>query len=330
VLLSASGERPPAADEPLRDGRLTRFGHAALRVLYALDNFRDLAQPPQDDLVIRGKVLPGWAVRLLVGAMLLPPLLMGVDALARLRRRHEPMSAWGLWTLTSAVPFLLASLFAVLLATVGLIAVAPGAPVPPAALEPGAGAVVAFVAILLVFALGWLVARPALLRLAHATGARRAASDAPGGVVAVGLLTLAAAGALWVGNPYAAALVVPAAHLWPWALTPDLRLPRSASLALVLAGLLPLAIVALIDGRAFGMGPVEGVWFWTTLVAGGHVPVAGWVLWSLVWGCAVAAGLLAVTRRRRGDDEPDEVTVRGPVSYAGPGSLGGTQSALRR
>ena len=50
VLLSASGERPPAADDPIRDGRMLRFGRASLRVLYALDNFRDLAQPPRDDL----------------------------------------------------------------------------------------------------------------------------------------------------------------------------------------------------------------------------------------------------------------------------------------
>jgi hypothetical protein len=146
----------------------------------------------------------------------------------------------------------------------------------------------------------------------------------------VGLLTVVATGGLWLGNPYAAALVVPAAHLWPWALTPDLRLPRWASFALVLAALLPLGVVAFVDGRAFGMGPVQGAWFWTTLVAGGHVPIGSWVLWSLVWGCAAGAGLLALTRRRPRDDEPDEVTVRGPVSYAGPGSLGGTQSALRR
>jgi len=27
---------------------------------------------------------------------------------------------------------------------------------------------------------------------------------------------------------------------------------------------------------------------------------------------------------------PDPVVTRGPISYAGPGSLGGTESALRR
>jgi Peptidase family M28 len=330
VLLSASGERPPAADEALRDGRMTRFGRAALRVLYAMDNFRDFAAPPRDDLLVRGKVLPGWAVRMLVGALLLPPLLMGIDALARLRRRREPMGPWGVWTLSSGVPFLLACAFAFLLALVGLIRVAPGAPIPPQALALGTGPAVAFVAILVVFALGWLVARPALL---HATGAarvRKREPDAPGAVVAVGLTTVVVAGALWVGNPYAAALAIPAAHLWPWALTPDLRLPRWASLLIVVAALFPLAIVALVDARAFGLDLPHGVWFWTLLVSGHHVPIGSWVLWSLLWGCAVAAGLVAVRRRRPEDDEPDEITVRGPVSYAGPGSLGGTGSALRQ
>jgi hypothetical protein len=329
VLLSASGERPPAADEPVLDSRLRRFGRAGLRVLYALDNFRDLAEPPRDDLVIRGKVLPGWAVRLLVGSLLLPPLLMGIDALARLRRRHEPLWAWGVWTLASGVPFLLACLFAVLLAAVGLISAAPGAPIPAVGIELGGGPVVAFVAILLVFALGWLVARPALLHASGAARVRKRDPDAPGATVAVGLTTVVVAAALWVGNPYAAALVVPAAHLWFWALTPDLRLPRPASLALVLLALLPLVVVALVDGRAFGLDLPHGVWFWTLLVAGGHVPIGSWVLWSLVWGCAVAAALVAIRRRRPQDDEPEEITVRGPATYAGPGSLGGTGSALR-
>jgi hypothetical protein len=119
-------------------------------------------------------------------------------------------------------------------------------------------------------------------------------------------------------------------HLWPWALTPDLRWPRAAALALVVFALFPLALAYWVDARAFGLDLPHGAWFWTLLVAGGHVPVGSWVLWSLLWGCAVAAGLVAVRRRRPQDEEPDEITVRGPVTYAGPGSLGGTGSALRQ
>jgi len=41
---------------------------------------------------------------------------------------------------------------------------------------------------------------------------------------------------------------------------------------------------------------------------------------------AARAGQEAVTPSSRGRDGP----LRGPASYAGPGSLGGTRSALRR
>jgi hypothetical protein len=41
-----------------------------------------------------------------------------------------------------------------------------------------------------------------------------------------------------------------------------------------------------------------------------------------------------VALRKRRVHEPDAedrpVSIRGPLSYAGPGSLGGTESALRR
>jgi hypothetical protein len=330
VLLSASGEQPPAADEPVDVTRLEHMGRAALRVLYALDNFRDLSAPSRDALVVRGKVMPGWAVRLLIGTLLLPPLLMGIDALARVRRRHEPLGLWTVWTLAGAIPFLLACVFAVLLAKIGLISVAPPAPIPGSALELGSGPLIAFFAIALVFALGWLVARPALL---HASGAARAARrepDAPGAVIALGLTTVVLTAALWVGNPYAAALALPAAHVWFWSLTPDLRLPRPAALAIVLLALLPLVVAGAMDASDFGLDLPHGIWFWTILVAGGHVPIGSWVLWSLFWGCAASASVIAVKRRRPRDEEPEEIRTRGPVTYAGPGSLGNVGPGVRR
>jgi hypothetical protein len=327
VLLSATGERPPTGATPTKDGRIGRFGRAALRVLYALDNFRDYAAPPRDDLVVRGKVLPGWSVRLLVGALLLSPLLMGIDALARLRRRREPMGPWTVWALASGIPFLIACLFTRLLAALGLISAAPGAPIPAEALTFGGSGAGALCAILIVFALGWLVARRALLHASGADRVRKREPDAPGAVVATSRITTIGAAALWVQNPYAAMLVIPAVHLWPWALTPDLRWPRPAALALVLLGLVPLLLTFLADDHAFGMGTPKGLWFWTLLVAGGHVRAGAWVLWSLFWGCAVAAALIAIRKRRPQDEEPDEITVRGPITYAGPGSLGGTPSS---
>ena len=48
---------------------------------------------------------------------------------------------------------------------------------------------------------------------------------------------------------------------------------------------------------------------------------------------ACLAGLLVVLRVRRKVEaaaEPERLRTRGPAGYAGPGSLGGTESALRR
>jgi hypothetical protein len=67
------------------------------------------------------------------------------------------------------------------------------------------------------------------------------------------------------------------------------------------------------------------------MVAGGHIGVLAALEWSVALGCALSVGTIAGwTVRRAQQLEEAPVTVRGPVTYAGPGSLGGTESALRR
>ena len=75
-------------------GRLT----AALRTLTALDNTPTLGtEGSSRALVTMRKVLPVWAVRLLIAALLLAPVLVAVDGFARVRRRHEPVGPWVWW-----------------------------------------------------------------------------------------------------------------------------------------------------------------------------------------------------------------------------------------
>jgi hypothetical protein len=47
-------------------------------------------------------------------------------------------------------------------------------------------------------------------------------------------------------------------------------------------------------------------------------------------GCAAGAVMIALHGRVHDDAGSVPITVRGPSSYAGPGSLGGTESALRK
>ena len=326
VLLSASGERPPAASAPVGPGRLEAFGRAALRSIVALDEGRDLDATSSRDVVTLRKVLPGWAVRLLIGALLLAPILVTVDGFARVRRRHEPVSPWLGWIGAAAAPFVLASAFVTVLGLTGLLVATPADPVPAGAIPIDGTGRATLIAAGLVIVLA-LVGRPYILRL---TGGRRG-FDGAGAGAALLLAWCGLALALWVVNPFAAAFMVPAAHLWLVIAAPGVRLRRSLALLLVAVSLLPFAIGGLVLASQFGYGPLDLVWSLLLLVAGGHIPPVAWLFWSLVAGCVAAAVVLAWRTKPppTADAEP-RITVRGPLTYAGPGSLGGTESALRR
>ena len=81
---------------------------------------------------------------------------------------------------------------------------------------------------------------------------------------------------------------------------------------------------------ALGLTVPQGGWALALLVAGGGMGLVAAVEWSVVLGCAVSMVLISVRALRQPRPEPAPITVRGPVSYAGSGSLGGTGSTLRR
>jgi len=136
---------------------------------------------------------------------------------------------------------------------------------------------------------------------------------------------------LWVRNPYAAALLIPGAHALLAVIAPEVRLRRGLAVALVVVAAAPFLLVDLSLAGQLGLSPADFGWFCVLLVAGGVVGPLGWVIWSLVLTCLVAALLVALRSRASvAPQETQQITVRGPVSYAGPGSLGGTESALRR
>jgi peptidase M28-like protein len=328
ALLSVGGERPPPADDPIVSERMQSFGRAALRALTALDNAPDLAGPRSSrGLVTLRKILPVWAVRLLVAALLLAPLLVTVDGFARVRRRHEDVVPWLWWLVGIAAPVAAALAFAWLMGVTGLLPATPPEPVPPGAIAFDGVARVAVGAVVVVAVLGWIVVRPAILRNAGVTG--RLQGEGAG--IALLAMWCALALVLWLSNPYTAALLVPGAHLLLAVVAPELRLRRALAVGLVALAALPFVLVDISIAGQLGLSPGHFAWFCLLLVAGGVVGPLGWVVWSLVLSCLVAALLLALrSRRAAAADEPPPVTMRGPLTYAGPGSLGGTESALRR
>ncbi|HEX8928223.1 MAG TPA: hypothetical protein VGA45_04845, partial [Actinomycetota bacterium] len=157
-------------------------------------------------------------------------------------------------------------------------------------------------------------------------------SAAAGGLAAaLGLVIALAAALSWLANPYQAALLLPAAHLWLFTAAPASRLRGAAGVAALVAGLLLPALAVLVLALVFHAGPLGLSWLLLLATASGHLSAA-----TLLVGAGYVAALAGVirvlaTRRRIAQAAPpDPIRTRGPLSYAGPGSLGGTESALRR
>jgi hypothetical protein len=330
VLMSVSGDRAPAADEPTSRARIAAMGRAVVQTISALDG-GSAVPAPSAYLLFDGKVVPAWAIRLFVLALIVPVLMATIDGMARVRRRGHPILRWVVWVLCAAVGFVLALALVLAAKLVGLIHASPPGPVGANAIPPhGTGiAILAVLACTIVLCL--LVLRPILIRLGRLGAAGLVPDQAAPGAAAGLLLALCAVTlAIWLSNPFAAALIVPALHFWLWVVAPDPRLRPALRVALIAGGFAAPVLVIVYYALALGLGPVALAWNAVLLVAGGHVGLLAAVEWSIVLGCGVSLLLIAPRRVRQAPVQERPVTIRGPVTYAGPGSLGGTKSALRR
>jgi Peptidase family M28 len=336
VLVQVSGQRGPTATESVSPARIENFGRAVLSAVYALDESPDVPNALQTGVLIQRKVLPLWALRLLIGALLLPVLVVGVDGVARLRRARKPVARSFLWVLACSLPFLLSAAFALLLGKLGALGATPAQPVLPSALPFGDADRETVLAAGLVLLLGWLTWPLLMRRLGLAT---HPDSDAAG--LAMLLVLLAVSGVVWVTDPVTVLLLLPALHLWLAVVSPEWRPRRPVALLLLLAGLLPLILLISFYARQLGLGVGAVAQDGLLMLVGGRVGLGGALLWILAFGALAAAAIVAFAAPDAAEgggegsgggraEAPAGVAVRGPLSYAGPGSLGGTESALRR
>jgi hypothetical protein len=99
----------------------------------------------------------------------------------------------------------------------------------------------------------------------------------------------------------------------------------------VVAGLIGPLLVAAVYVTAWGLGPAEGLWTAFGIVAGGVLgPGATLALAAFAAGLCATVAIMRSRRRASAGAPPERIVTRGPRTYAGPGSLGGTESALRR
>lgn len=318
VTLSSASERA-IPEAPADATRLDAFGRAALRVASLLDGAGpDWPGPNSGAVPIRDRVLPDWATRLLGAAGIVVALAAGIDGLARARRRKIAVIRPALWIAAGWPPFLLAWLWLLLAGSVGLLGHVPEA-TPPVGSVP-----IHWVALLVtpvVAFAGWKLLRPRFASALSEEG-----DPGPGVASAAMLIGAVVAAVVWVGNPLTAIMIVPFINVAPWLCDPERAPSRRASLVVLVLALLPVVLVAGVVAGALGAGPFEFAWTLVLTLACGSVTPAGGL--ALTLGVALFAAVLALCLRERPDPTRGVVT-RGPLTYAGPGSLGGTESALR-
>lgn len=350
VLVSTSGARVAAPGEPTSPSQITGFGRAVLASVTALEAGPNVPGP-SSYLRFHGELLPAWAVRLLVLALIVPVALATVDGMARARRRGYRVGRWVLWVLSVCAPFALAAILVVVLRVAGAINAAPPGPVGGDAITLPGRAIAILIAlaclIAAAFVVRWRYGRhlwapaPALEAVPAEPGngrSHRRRKPVPGDIASPGaaaalLLVLCAVALLiWLANPFAAGLIVPALHLWMWIVAPEQRLRTPWTVLLFVAGLIPGLLAVYYYASVLGLGPAAAAWNAVLMLAGGEVSLMAALEWSVVLGCVVSLALILVRIARQPRPAEAPVTIRGPITYAGPGSLGGTGtgSALRR
>jgi hypothetical protein len=330
VRISGDGElSDSAAGEPIDEERLGGLGRTVLRTVTALDQGSKPAHGPRTYVTIAGQVMPGWVLAVLAATLILPALAAGIDAFARARRRRAAVGPWLRWIALGAAPLMVGYGVAKLLSLFGATPDPPPAPVAPDLYPLDGTALVVLAVVLGAVALSWV----GLRRFAGPTARGLDEAAGSGAGVAVTLVLSVAALALWLVDPFAALVAVPAIHCWMLATSIDPPPARRVRIGLLAAGLVLPLLLAVYQLFVLGVNPLGGAWYLLLLVLGGQVGVGMVVVAALF--LAVLA-LAATIVRRNGDAQaakpgvPLPPSTRGPLSYAGPGSLGGTDSALRR
>lgn len=259
-----------AAEDAL--SQVADVGQVTLRTLTTFDGLFRPTKPAAAPLRVGGKLIPQWALLLLIGALFFPLIVASIDAWARARRWRQVSQRGVLAPAIAAVWLLVLGFLLRAAGLSGVIDAPPLAPDPAAVTGAGATAIGVFVLVL------------SVLGILTAAGAARQATP-KGGEAGFALWVVFAGLFVFVVSPVAAAFLLLLLHLLVlMLLTGGAR--RRQVVGLALLGLAPLAAALAYFPIAFGI-PVGGVLRYAVLLeAGGYIgPLA------LAAGCAATAAI---------------------------------------
>jgi hypothetical protein len=306
VTVTTAGARPPDGSSrgarKLDIAHLSVVGLATQDTIDAMEQGVSLAQGPTSYVFLGQRVIQGWAIEIVLVAMLLPFLAAAVDLFARCRRRRIRIapalrsyrSRLGFWAFVGLV-FLV-------FGAVGFWGAADGrAPALDSVTWPGS----ALLALVFLMGAAWLVARTRLLPRRPIRPEERLAGYSAA-LLALGVVGLLVAAT----NPFALIFVLPSVHLWLW--LPQVQTRHAAlRVGVFLAGFVGPAYLAWSFATHYGLG-WDAPWYLLKLFAVGFAPLP---LFLIGLGWLAAAGQVAalMAGRYAPYPAPSERSKRGPL-----------------
>jgi hypothetical protein len=284
VTLTTAGDRPPTGFsdriDHLRAGKLALVGRSAQDLLGSLDQGLELAHGTSSFVFLGSRIVRGWAIELVLVAMLLPFVAAAIDLFARCRRRRIPIVP-AVRSYRSRLAFWLwLGLVFGFLVLVGAWPRGAPRPISPESQAAGDWSLVAVGLLAAAGVGGWLVARERLLPRRAVSAEEELAGHTAAllALVVVALLVVAT-------NPFALIFVLPSLHAWLW--LPQLRDSRLwVRVAVLFAGLLGPLLVLWSFAVRYGLG-WDAPWYVSELYAVGYAPVTSLVI-GLAWAAAGA------------------------------------------
>jgi len=304
VTVTTGHARPNATSRTrhLNVAALTQVGLATQDSVNAIEQGVALAQGPSSYLFLGQRLIRGWAIELVLVAMLLPFIAAAVDLFARCRRRRIPIAPalrsyrsrlafWG-W---GGVAFLLFS-------AAGFLGKTGGRPVP---LDDVHWPIGALLVLALLGVAAWLVVHDRLRPWRPVDSEEELAGHT------AALLALAVVGLLVAAtNPYALIFLLPCLHVWIWLPQVQAR-PRTVRALVLALGLIGPAYLVWIFAARYGLG-WDAPWYIAQLFAVGYAPLTLFVI--AIAGLAAAGQLFALAGSRYTPyPAPGERSPRGPI-----------------
>ena len=304
VTVTTGLVRPAATSKTrrLHVARLSQIGLATQDAVDAMEEGVALAQGPSSYVFLGKRLIRGWAIEVVLVAMLLPFIVAAVDLFARCRRRRIPITP-AFRSYRSRLTFWASGGLAFLsFAAAGFLGDTGGRPGPLNDVRWPAGA-------LLVLGLlgvaAWLVARDRLRPQRPVDAEEELAGHT------AALLSLSVVGLLVAAtNPYALVFLLPCLHFWLWLPQVQAR-PRAVRAAVLLLGLVGPAYLVWTFASHYGLG-WDAPWYIAQLFAVGYAPRTLFVI-ALAWLAAMGQLVALAGNRYAPYPAAGERARRGPI-----------------